>query len=431
MTSVPDGWTTEPFCDVATYAAGRTPARAIAAYWSGPGERYPWVSIADMDDYGNVTQTKETITEGALRDVFRGRLVPAGTLIMSFKLTIGRVATLGVHACHNEAIIAIYPREDIDQRFLGYFLSQFDYSELQDRAIKGQTLNQDKIDRIPVLLPPASERRAIADVLDLVRRGIQTEEMGEHVATHIKFTAMREMFTSGLRDEPQKDTEVGLIPKSWSVVPLGSLGRIGNGSTPKKTVRAYWDGGTFPWLNSAKVYDRLIISADQHVTALALKECHLPVLKPGAILIAITGQGKTLGHCAVLGMEASINQHLAYLQPNPEQTNPRYVAGYLETQYDYLRQVASGGGSTKGALTCAYLRDLPIPMPPTKDEQDEIAEVVDAVDRKIDLHRRKRSVLVELFKSLLHRLMTGEIRVADLDLSALPAPKPALQEALS
>ena len=427
MTSVPDRWTTEPFCDVATYAAGRTPARATAAYWSGTGERYPWVSIADMDDYGNVTQTKETITEGALRDVFRGRLVPAGTLIMSFKLTIGRVATLGVPACHNEAIIAIYPREDVDQRFLGYFLSQFDYSELQDRAIKGQTLNQDKIDRIPVLLPPASERTAIADVLDLVRRGIQTEERGEHAATHIKLTAMREIFSSGLREEPQKETEVGLIPQSWSVVRLGSLGRIGNGSTPKKTVRAYWDGGTFPWLNSAKVYDRLIISANQHVTASALKECHLPVLKPGAILIAITGQGKTLGHCAVLDMEASINQHLAYLQPNLEQTNPRYVAGYLETQYDYLRQVASGGGSTKGALTCAFLRDLPLPMPPTKDEQDEIAAVVDAIDRKIDLHRRKRGVLEELFKSLLHKLMTGEIRVADLDLSALPA----LEEARS
>ena len=429
MTSVPDGWTTEPFCDVATYAAGRTPARATATYWSGTGERYPWVSIADMDDYGNVTQTKETITEGALRDVFRGRLVPAGTLIMSFKLTIGRVATLGVPACHNEAIIAIYPREDVDQRFLGYFLSQFDYSELQDRAIKGQTLNQDKIDRIPVLLPPASERTAIADVLDLVRRGIQTEERGEHAATHIKLTAMRGLFASGLREEPQKETEVGLIPQSWSVVRLGSLGRIGNGSTPKKTVRAYWDGGTFPWLNSAKVYDRLIISANQHVTAIALKECHLPVLKPGAILIAITGQGKTLGHCAVLDMEASINQHLAYLQPDLEQTNPRYVAGYLETQYDYLRQVASGGGSTKGALTCAFLRDLPLPMPPTKDEQDEIAEVVDAIDRKIDLHRRKRGVLEELFKSLLHKLMTGEIRVADLDMTALPAPEPALQEA--
>ncbi len=70
---------------------------------------------------------------------------------------------------------------------------------------------------------------------------------------------------------------------------------------------------------------------------------------------------------------------------------------------------------------------MPIPCPPTLDEQREIVAVLDAIDRKIDLHRRKRAVLDELFKALLHKLMTGEIRVSDLDLSALssdPAPAP-------
>jgi type I restriction enzyme, S subunit len=141
------------------------------------------------------------------------------------------------------------------------------------------------------------------------------------------------------------------------------------------------------------------------------------------VLIAITGQGKTLGHCAVLKIEATINQHIAYVATDTKRADPSYVRGYLETQYEYLRQVGSGGGSTKGALTCAFLRDLPIPFP-NLDEQREIVEILDAIDRKIDLHKRKRAVLEELFKSLLHKLMTGEICVADLDLSALkPAEK--------
>jgi type I restriction enzyme S subunit len=59
------------------------------------------------------------------------------------------------------------------------------------------------------------------------------------------------------------------------------------------------------------------------------------------------------------------------------------------------------------------------PFPPTIDEQQEIVAVLDVIDRKIDLHKRKRAVLDELFKSLLRKLMTGEIRVDDLDLSAL------------
>ena len=136
--------------------------------------------------------------------------------------------------------------------------------------------------------------------------------------TDLKRAAMRALFTRGLCGEAQKETEIGPVPESWDVVPMGSLGRIGNGSTPKKSVEEYWNGGTYPWLTSAKVYDREIESASQFVTETALKECHLPQLSPGAVLIAITGQGKTLGHCAVLRTPATINQHIAYLATDEE-----------------------------------------------------------------------------------------------------------------
>ncbi len=118
-------------------------------------------------------------------------------------------------------------------------------------------------------------------------------------------------------------------------------------------------------------------------------------------------------------MRATINQHIAYLATDTARANPSFVRGYLETQYNYLRQVGGGGGSTKGALTCAFLRGLPIPLPPTLDEQNEIVAILDTLDRKIDLHKRKRKILEELFKTLLHKLMTGEIRVDQLDLAAL------------
>jgi type I restriction enzyme, S subunit len=81
------------------------------------------------------------------------------------------------------------------------------------------------------------------------------------------------------------------------------------------------------------------------------------------------------------------------------------------------------GGRLKGGVNIPILSSLPIPLA-DKDEQREIVEILDAIDRKIGLHKRKRAVLEDLFKTLLHKLMTGEIRVADLDLSALrPAEK--------
>ena len=412
---IPEGWITKRFADVADYKAGRTPARATSEYWTESDDGIPWVTISDMAEFGVITHSKERVTNAAFEAIFGRKIVPSGTLVMSFKLTIGRTATLGIDACHNEAIISIFPRAGIDQRYLGYFLAQVDYAALQDRQVKGNTLNREKIDRIQVLLPPITEQRSIADVLDLVKHSVSLQEMALATAQELKCAAMRMLFTRGLRGEAQKETEIGPVPASWTVANLGALGKIGNGSTPKKAISEYWADGTYPWLTSAKVYDREIVQADQFVTTKALSECHLPRVQPGAVLIAITGQGKTLGHCAVLQIESTINQHLAYVTLDQTRADPVFVRGYLETQYDYLRQVGAGGGSTKGALTCSFLRALPVPVPPM-DEQQDIVAILEAIDHKIDLHLRKRAALDDLFKALLHKLMTGQTRVADFNL---------------
>ena len=86
---------------------------------------------------------------------------------------------------------------------------------------------------------------------------------------------------------------------------------------------------------------------------------------------------------------------------------------------------ATPAADGKYNLNTGAIDSFPIPLPPTLEEQREIVDVLDAIDRKIDLHRRKRAVLDELFKALLHKLMTGEIRVSDLDLSALEGKQDA------
>ncbi len=123
------------------------------------------MSIADLRPFGTVSDTTERVTAEAYEEVFHRQLVPAGTLLMSFKLTIGRTSVLSIDAFHNEAIISIYPREDVDRDFLKFYLPTINFEDHQDRAVKGQTLNRGKIDRLPVVLPPLQEQRAIADVL--------------------------------------------------------------------------------------------------------------------------------------------------------------------------------------------------------------------------------------------------------------------------
>ena len=232
---------------------------------------------------------------------------------------------------------------------------------------------------------------------------------------------MHKLFTEGLRGEAQKPTEIGLVPESWDVVVLGRVARIGNGSTPKRTTREYWEGGHLPWLTSGKIHEGNIDSADEFVTELAAKECHLPMVPTGSVLVAITGQGKTLGNAALVSFDTHISQHLAYISIAGNALYSPFVFRYLQSRYEYLRSIGRAGGSTKAALTCGFLKSVVIPKPDW-DEQKEIADAFDILDDKLSLAERKRSHCADLFKTLLHQLMTAQVRVHNLDLDALGVP---------
>jgi type I restriction enzyme S subunit len=268
----------------------------------------------------------------------------------------------------------------------------------------------------PIVLPPLPEQKKIAGVLLKIQRAIETQEKIIRSLRDLKKSTMHHLFTKGFSGEKTKMTEIGEIPESWRVVPLGAMGRIGNGSTPKRTNHAYWDEGTIPWLTSGKIHEGTVKQADQFVTRKAVEECHLPTVRSGGLVIAITGQGKTLGHTALITFETTMSQHLAYIQPENPRLHPPFVYQFLKTRYADLRRIGFGGGSTKGALTCASLRDYPISQPETVEEQRKITSILEKMDGKEHFHESKKMVLQELFKTSLNRLMTGGVRVTNLDI---------------
>lgn len=278
-----------------------------------------------------------------------------------------------------------------------------------------QRIPEHAVRELPVPQPPKPEQEKIAAVLWKVQKAVEVQEKLIRTTRELKAAAMRRLFTHGLRNEPLKETEIGPVPKSWDIVPLGSFGRVGNGSTPKRTNPAYWQGGTLPWLTSAKVYEGLIERADEFVTEIARRECHLPKVRAGSLVIAITGQGRTLGHCALVAFETCVSQHIAYVQFERGDVAPAYVHQFICSRYEHLRQISQGGGSTKGALTCGFLKGYPIPLPAV-DEQRQIAHILQTLDRKLALHEKKRAALQDLFKTLLHQLMTARIRVHELEI---------------
>lgn len=163
---IPESWCWARFTQIVNFELGKTPGRHTDRFWDKG--LYPWFSISDMKEREIIGATKEKISETALNEKFGGRLIPKGTLIMSFKLTVGRTSILGIDAVHNEAIISIFPfvpERNITRNFLLKILGLLVCYVDQTDAIKGATLNSTKLSNILIPLPSLSEQeRIVAEI---------------------------------------------------------------------------------------------------------------------------------------------------------------------------------------------------------------------------------------------------------------------------
>jgi len=204
------------------------------------------------------------------------------------------------------------------------------------------------------------------------------------------------------------------VPGHWGLSKLRYIALIGNGSTPKRDCSAYWTRGEIPWLNSGAVNSARITDASDYVTDRALSECHLPKVRAGSAVVALTGQGKTRGTASITEFETTINQHLAYVSLCDERMSDEYLWVALTGFYSVLRYISDGEGSTKGALTCEQLNQLRLPVPPAT-EQSEIVSVYLERVRAIEglrVHVAEHiDRLREYRSSLISAAVTGQLDV--------------------
>ena len=183
---IPNNWKWGRFGKIVDFNMGKTPPRAEASYW---GNDISWVSIADMPENDVLLETKEKISSKAFKDRFNSKICPKGTLIMSFKLTVGRCSILGIDAVHNEAIISINLIVDSGFTFRDYlvrvlpFLSN--YGETKD-AIKGRTLNRDSLNNLLIPVPPLAEQKRIVEKVDELMTCVASLEQSADALASLK-----------------------------------------------------------------------------------------------------------------------------------------------------------------------------------------------------------------------------------------------------
>jgi len=270
-------------------------------------------------------------------------------------------------------------------------------------------------------LPPDNEIDRIVAFLDQktaeIDALIATKQRQIELLDEQKAILINRAVTRGLNPnaklKPSGIEWIGDIPEHWEVKRIGHLGTVGNGSTPSRSNPRYWDRSDYPWLNSGSVNQGVITEADQFVSNLALKECHLPLVKECSIVVAITGQGKTRGTAALLTIPVTINQHLAYIEIQTPAALPKFIHLALTSQYLQLRTI-SESGSTKGALTCQDVKEFKIVIPPI-EEQKAIISASDKLQKDYALLASQFESQIQSLKSLRSTLIahavTGRIKV--------------------
>ena len=189
------GWTETSLGEIATLTMGRTPSRSDRTYWT-EDLAYPFCTIADMDGKF-IFPKREGVTIKAIQDG-KAKIAPTGTLLMSFKLTIGRMGFAGQDIFPNEAIVSITPDSAIAMdMFLYYLLGFQDLTAGSGRAIKGETLNSKSLSAIPISLPPLTEQKRIVDVVSSVDAYIDALQQQSDSARMSRDAVLHDLLSAG------------------------------------------------------------------------------------------------------------------------------------------------------------------------------------------------------------------------------------------
>jgi|ERR1035437_226470 type I restriction enzyme S subunit len=174
-----NNWKTTTLGEVCLINMGKTPSRSNLANF---GKGHMWLSIADFKGDKYLTSSKEEITDFALTQA-RFKQVTKGTILLTFKLTIGKIAIAGKALYTNEAIAALPIKNDniITTNFLYTVLHTIDFVSKSDKAVKGATLNKEKLTNLSFPLPPLEEQKQIATLFQSIETAIERVDIQEKI----------------------------------------------------------------------------------------------------------------------------------------------------------------------------------------------------------------------------------------------------------
>lgn len=424
---LPEEWELVRLGEVASFETGKREkggAKTYGEVFSIGGEHITEDGRLDLSN-----SKPKFISKNFYEKMTKGKVRSGDTLVCKDGARTGKSAFVrdipNAALAVNEHVFIVRPLNTrLQAGFLGcWFLSEHAWQQIR-AAYHGLIggITREDISSFWLPLPPLPEQRAIAHVLRTVQRAKEATERVIQATRELKKSLMRHLFTYGFVPVEEaervslKETEIGLVPEHWEVTALGRVVvRTQYGISQRGSV----DQGRYPILRMNNLeYGSINLSNLQYVD---LDEELLTRfrLNKGDLLFNRTNSYELVGKTALFDLPGDyvFASYLIRVVPNESRLDPRFLNYYLnaEATQARLKSLASRGVSQSN-INATKLRGFQVPLPPLP-EQREIVRTLRAVDKKLQTEEARKQSLDALFKTLLHYLMTGKVRVKDLRLS--------------
>lgn len=408
-------WRTRPLGELFDIGAGKS--MTPEARHRQP--QIPFLRTANVE-WGRIV-LDEVDSMHLTEDELREKLLRSGDLLVCEGGDIGRAAVwegrIGSCGFQNH-LHRLRRKSDQDDPYFFMYALQAGFTVLG--AFEGvgnrttiPNLSRGRLAALHLPYPDPREQRAVAGLLRQAHEAVQVEERLIVTTRELKQAVMHRLFTRGLRGEEQKETELGLIPQSWSVDTVGSHCEhpeygVTASATPDRI------GPQF-----LRITDITPLGVDWAT----VPYCHCSEkdevakgLRENDILFARIGATTGKSYIVKTPPRAVFASYLIRLRAKPD-TDADFLYYFFNSAPYWAQVDANKKNNLKGGVSGSVLSSLLIPVP-QRDEQGEIARILRSIDDMIAAHERKRTALEELFQTLLHDVMTGRLRVTPADVAA-------------
>ena len=354
-----DKWTYKKIGDVCEVVSGSTPKTNVPEFW---GKGHYWVTPAELDDTTiYINKTERQITDAALEKT-NLQLLPVGTVLLSSRAPIGKVAITDEEMYCNQGFKNLICSDELYNKFLYYFLKyKKDYLNNLGRGATFKEISKSIVEKVCVPLPPINTQLSIVAEFDKTSELIALKKSQLMNLDKLAQSIFYDLFGNPLIND-----------RKWIIKKYGDCFTIGSGGTPSKSNPLYWKNGDIPWIGSNMCQNCVITKTDgKFITTEGLNNSSAKMLESGTVLVALVGA--TIGKVALLKIRTSTNQNIAFIKVNDSNSFcSEYVYYHLMNQHEEFMLI--GNGDFKMASQ-AFIKSLPIMMPPLSLQKSFAAQI--------------------------------------------------------